>query len=255
MVARGGEHGDRQHEHVAAIPQRVHGVAVAVGVAHGLVAIAEDRVPPERDEPEDLRGAGVEAAVAEPPSQDDGRGHRAEPLGEAHRGIHVEQVIEVRRPQRHVDRLHPGERQEPVIAAHLAHGLAEQGLDVGRGSATGLRPGAGRRRTAPRSANGRAVPGAEARCGAATRSSSRIWGTVRAIGPCPFIDLSDPGGDGKSPTIGQVSDESRRPSTPQYAAGQRMLPPMSLPQSNDDIPSATAAAAPPELPPVVREGS
>ena len=42
---------------------------------------------------------------------------------------------------------------------------------------------------------------------------------------------------------------------PQYAAGMRIEPPMSLPMSSKDIPVATATAAPDELPPGVRARS
>ena len=43
-----------------------------------------------------------------------------------------------------------------------------------------------------------------------------------------------------------------RPYTPLKWAGLRMDPPMSLPSSIGDMPMATAAAEPPEDPPVVR---
>jgi len=39
------------------------------------------------------------------------------------------------------------------------------------------------------------------------------------------------------------------PYTPQYAAGLRMLPPMSLPYSSPLSPAAVAAAEPPDDPP------
>ena len=45
------------------------------------------------------------------------------------------------------------------------------------------------------------------------------------------------------------------PAIPQNAAGSRIEPPKSVPQSNAVMPEATAAAAPPELPPAVRVGS
>ena len=39
------------------------------------------------------------------------------------------------------------------------------------------------------------------------------------------------------------------PTTPQYAAGRRTLPPVSLPTARTTAPAATAEALPPELPP------
>ena len=90
------------------------------------------------------------------------------------------------------------------------------------------------------------------RSGAATSRSAAIWPRFLAIGPCASNQESAGGAIGKSSVIGQVSEERRRPKSPQYAAGMRIEPPMSVPQSNPTIPSATAAAAPPELPPAVR---
>jgi hypothetical protein len=39
---------------------------------------------------------------------------------------------------------------------------------------------------------------------------------------------------------------------PEYAAGLRMLPPMSVPIPRHDMPAAMAAASPPDEPPGVR---
>ena len=46
-----------------------------------------------------------------------------------------------------------------------------------------------------------------------------------------------------------------RPTTPQNAAGSRMLPPVSLPSASVASPAATAAAEPPLLPPGTRSRS
>ncbi len=46
-----------------------------------------------------------------------------------------------------------------------------------------------------------------------------------------------------------------RPATPQYDAGIRMLPPVSVPTAAKHRPAATAATEPPLLPPDVRERS
>jgi hypothetical protein len=54
---------------------------------------------------------------------------------------------------------------------------------------------------------------------------------------------------------GHRSADRRSPYTPQFPAGNRIEPPMSVPQSKPTMPSATAAAAPPELPPAVRPRS
>ncbi|CAN5925068.1 hypothetical protein BH11MYX4_BH11MYX4_69850 [soil metagenome] len=54
---------------------------------------------------------------------------------------------------------------------------------------------------------------------------------------------------------GHAACERRSPTTPQKAAGPRIDPPKSVPQSNAARPSATAAAPPPVLPPAVRSGS
>src|SRR5260370_8329211 len=42
---------------------------------------------------------------------------------------------------------------------------------------------------------------------------------------------------------------------PQYAAGIRIEPPVSVPSARSQAPAATSAADPPEDPPEVREGS
>ena len=52
------------------------------------------------------------------------------------------------------------------------------------------------------------------------------------------------------PRLGTTPHEGFRPYTPQKWAGARIDPPMSLPSSRGVMPAATAAAAPPEDPPV-----
>ena len=56
-------------------------------------------------------------------------------------------------------------------------------------------------------------------------------------------------------TSGIRPGDGRRPTSPQKAAGLRMLPPRSEPSASGSIPAATAAAAPPLEPPAVRERS
>ncbi len=61
-----------------------------------------------------------------------------------------------------------------------------------------------------------------------------------------------------SPTAGLEEMRPRlalRPTSPQQAAGMRMEPAPSLPWATGRMPAATAAAAPPEEPPGVRDGS
>src|SRR5262249_34046399 len=54
---------------------------------------------------------------------------------------------------------------------------------------------------------------------------------------------------GSSPYLGLS------PTTPQYAAGIRTEPPVSVPRARSHTPAATSAAEPPEDPPEVRDGS
>src|SRR2546421_1234615 len=76
-------------------------------------------------------------------------------------------------------------------------------------------------------------------------SSSAASPTVRAIGPCT------PSGD-HGVRVGQVGTRpgvGRSPTTLQNDAGLRSEPPRSLPSASTHIPVASAAAAPPLLPP------
>src|SRR5690606_5997465 len=61
-----------------------------------------------------------------------------------------------------------------------------------------------------------------------------------------------------SPIIGPMEMRPRpafKPNSPHAAAGMRMEPPPSLAPATGTMPAATAAAEPPEDPPVVRLGS
>ena len=69
-------------------------------------------------------------------------------------------------------------------------------------------------------------------------------GTVRAIGPS--TDSSRGSGS---------SSVGRNPTTLQKLAGLRSDPPRSLPSAIGTIPVARAAAAPPDEPPALRDGS
>ncbi len=75
--------------------------------------------------------------------------------------------------------------------------------------------------------------------------------TVRAIGPSTVSgnQATSAGHRGTRP------GEGRRPTTLQKLAGLRREPPMSLPSARGTMPQARATAAPPELPPQVRDGS
>ena len=72
--------------------------------------------------------------------------------------------------------------------------------------------------------------------------------TDLAIGPCvgSIIKALSVPGPQATPGLG------RRPTTPQYAAGVRKLPPWSEPWLNQISPAAKEAAAPPEDPPALR---
>ncbi|PQM44147.1 hypothetical protein C1Y40_05692 [Mycobacterium talmoniae] len=75
----------------------------------------------------------------------------------------------------------------------------------------------------------------------AVSSTVRLIGPAWASGPNGLI-----GYIGTRPWVGL------KPTTPQNAAGIRMLPPPSVPIDSGAIPAATAAALPPEEPPAVR---
>ncbi len=67
--------------------------------------------------------------------------------------------------------------------------------------------------------------------------------------------LSQVGDSGKTPSSGTSPAVGFSPTTPQYAAGIRIEPPVSVPIARSHTPAATSAADPPEDPPEVRDGS
>src|SRR5580704_8021816 len=80
--------------------------------------------------------------------------------------------------------------------------------------------------------------------------------TVFASGPIPSIGRKNSASSGNcSFEPGHAVLDIRIPTTPQHAAGDRIDPPKSPPQSNAAIPVAIAAAPPPVLPPAVRDAS
>src|SRR3979411_2049481 len=85
---------------------------------------------------------------------------------------------------------------------------------------------------------------------AITSSISAASATVRAIGPVCARDAHDggekPGDLGTSPKVGFT------PTTPQNEDGTRIEPTPSVPIASGPHPAATAAAAPPLEPPLVR---
>ncbi len=86
---------------------------------------------------------------------------------------------------------------------------------------------------------------------ASTESSRARSSTVRAIGPpTDVVSHRLPVGH-----VGTLPSDGRRPTTPQNDAGLRSDPPMSEPSASGTIPLARAAAAPPLLPPALRDGS
>src|SRR5690606_27861452 len=108
------------------------------------------------------------------------------------------------------------------------------------GRVSNLRPGRGRL-----AASRRSYP-------ASTSSSSARSPTVRAIGPVCASDAQDggvkPGARGTRPKVGLM------PTAPQKDAGTRIEPTPSVPTASGPQPAATAAAAPPLDPPLVRAG-
>ena len=85
---------------------------------------------------------------------------------------------------------------------------------------------------------------------AITDSSRAASSTVRAIGPSTDRSSGSASGhEATSPT------EGRKPTTPQKLAGFRNDPPRSLPSAIGTIPLASAAAAPPDEPPALLDGS
>src|SRR3954447_1432373 len=84
-----------------------------------------------------------------------------------------------------------------------------------------------------------------------TSSSAAASRTVRASGP----DVERPS---EPETYGAFDTRPRdglMPTRPQQEAGMRIDPPPSLPWATGRRPAATAAAAPPDEPPGVRDGS
>src|SRR5438477_3096725 len=78
-------------------------------------------------------------------------------------------------------------------------------------------------------------------------NSSATSATVRAIGPST-LSVDHPRSAGH---IGTRPGDGRRPTTLQKLAGFRSEPPMSEPSAIGTMPHASAAAAPPLLPPQV----
>ena len=83
-----------------------------------------------------------------------------------------------------------------------------------------------------------------------TDQASATSATVRAIGPT----VSKLGQSGKTPSTGIRPQLGFSPTTPQQDAGSRIEQPVSVPRPRSQRPSASAAALPPDEPPVVRPG-
>ena len=170
-----------------------------------------------------------------------------------------------------------GETERAQRVEHLVGG-AQVGLGVGDQRAAAGELGAARfehggdlgrhRQVAEIAAPGHAHPveaagttGSSASAGASTDSGSRASrpasapsssaasSTVRAIGP---TTASEAHGSDWSSAAGIRPGDGRSPTTLQNDAGLRMLDARSDPSANGSIPVATAAAAPPLLPPAVR---
>ena len=86
-----------------------------------------------------------------------------------------------------------------------------------------------------------------------TVSPSAMSSTVRATSP------SNTKGPGPNPfgrmTSGTRPSDCLNPTTPHHAAGMRADPPPSVASAKATMPSATAAALPPEEPPLLRSGA
>ncbi|MNL37367.1 hypothetical protein D3C87_1595100 [compost metagenome] len=89
-------------------------------------------------------------------------------------------------------------------------------------------------------------------CPAITDSSSATSRGVRPIGPSYDSCFRNTSGDGPN---GTRPADGRMPYTLQNAAGLRSEPPKSLPSATGSMRAASAAAAPPLLPPAVLDGS
>jgi hypothetical protein len=89
------------------------------------------------------------------------------------------------------------------------------------------------------------------RAGSRASKASARSATVRAIGPHCERTASWPTSTVPTPRIGQRSRVGLKPQMPENAAGDRMLPPMSVPNPRGLMPAATAVASPPDEPPAV----
>ena len=85
---------------------------------------------------------------------------------------------------------------------------------------------------------------------ASTDHASATSSTVRAIGPT----VSKVGQSGNTPSSGMRPQLGFRPTSPQQAAGRRIEQPVSVARPRSQRPAASAAALPPDEPPVVRPG-
>src|SRR6516165_10769779 len=79
--------------------------------------------------------------------------------------------------------------------------------------------------------------------------TSAASSTVRLIGPSNTKGVAPPNAFGRM-TTGTRPNEALYPTTLHQAAGMRIDPPASVPSAKGTRPSATAAALPPEDPPV-----
>ena len=86
---------------------------------------------------------------------------------------------------------------------------------------------------------------------ASTSSASAVSSTVRVSTP----SVPKPANSASSGPSGTRNRDGLSPTTPQQDAGMRIEPPASLPWAIASMPAATAAALPPEEPPVISDGS
>ena len=87
-----------------------------------------------------------------------------------------------------------------------------------------------------------------ARAPESTARSSAAWADVRVIGPT----WSSVGESGKTPSTDTSPKVGLSPTMPQYEAGIRIEPPVSVPSAKSQTPAATSAAEPLLEPPEVR---
>ena len=66
--------------------------------------------------------------------------------------------------------------------------------------------------------------------------------------------MSKVGASGTTPRVGSTPQPGLKPTQPHSAAGMRTEPAVSVPSASGTMPAATAAAEPPEEPPVVSAG-